>query len=196
MATVVTDREAWEPLAKVPCPCPVCDKTKKIGGIYLFPEPEQHDRYANNRYWIEAHTDGEDGPVVYMKVWRTDGKAIRSWADMQRIKNEIAGPEAEAVELLPAESRLMDTENCYWLWVAPEGGLANVGIPWPRAIYEEHQRSKNANLYDGPSTATPTPQRGNRPSARSRAPGQCPHSPRPLQADASTANRLHSLGGK
>jgi len=36
---------------------------------------------------------------------------------LQRIKNEIVGPEHEAVELFPAESRLVDTSNQYHLWV-------------------------------------------------------------------------------
>jgi hypothetical protein len=35
---------------------------------------------------------------------------------MQRIKNEILGPEEEAMELYPTESRLMDTANQYHLW--------------------------------------------------------------------------------
>lgn len=47
--------------------------------------------------------------------WR-DRAPIRDWRIGQRVKNEVAGPEWEAVELYPAESRLMDEANEYWLW--------------------------------------------------------------------------------
>jgi hypothetical protein len=46
-----------------------------------------------------------------------DKEAIRDWRHFQRIKNEIVGPENEAVELFPAESRLVDGANQYHLWV-------------------------------------------------------------------------------
>jgi hypothetical protein len=42
------------------------------------------------------------------------------WRDYQRIKNELVGPEHEAVELFPAESRLVDTADQYHLWVATD----------------------------------------------------------------------------
>jgi len=35
----------------------------------------------------------------------------------QQIKNEIIGPEYEATELYPAESRLVDSSEEYHLWV-------------------------------------------------------------------------------
>jgi hypothetical protein len=44
---------------------------------------------------------------------RLDGQAIHDWRELQRIKNEIVGDEIEAVELYPAESRLLDTANWY-----------------------------------------------------------------------------------
>jgi len=39
------------------------------------------------------------------------------WRDFQRIKNELVGPEHEALQLFPSESRLVDTGNEYHLWV-------------------------------------------------------------------------------
>jgi hypothetical protein len=39
------------------------------------------------------------------------------WRDLQRIKNELIGPECEGFELYPAESRLVDTANQYWIWI-------------------------------------------------------------------------------
>ncbi len=40
----------------------------------------------------------------------------RDWRHFQKIKNELLGPEEEAVELYPAESRLVDLSNEYSLW--------------------------------------------------------------------------------
>ena len=35
------------------------------------------------------------------------------------MQNELVGDECEAIELYPAESRLVDTANQYWLWCFP-----------------------------------------------------------------------------
>lgn len=76
--------------------------------------------YENNRYVVWTRTDPESG-VLWLSIRRQDRLPIRDWRDLQRIKNDIAGPEREAVELFPAESRLVDTSNQFHLWVAPAG---------------------------------------------------------------------------
>lgn len=53
----------------------------------------------------------------HLSIKRLDKAPIKEWRDMQEIKNELVGPEWEAVELYPAESRLVDTANQYHLWV-------------------------------------------------------------------------------
>jgi len=58
---------------------------------------------------------------VWLEVVPRDGRPVRRWRDLQRIKNELMGPEREAVEVFPAESRLHDPANAYDLWVAPKG---------------------------------------------------------------------------
>ena len=42
---------------------------------------------------------------------------IRDWQIFQAIKNEVVGPEFEAIELYPAHSRLMDAANKYHLYI-------------------------------------------------------------------------------
>ena len=39
------------------------------------------------------------------------------WRDFQRIKNELIGPQFDAIELYPAEDRLVDTSNQYYMFV-------------------------------------------------------------------------------
>lgn len=60
------------------------------------------------------------GEVVHLAVRNVEGTGI-SWADKQRIKNEIAGYERTAVEVFPAARDLVDEANMYHLWILPEG---------------------------------------------------------------------------
>lgn len=61
--------------------------------------------------------------MVYLSIKRRFTKeVIRDWRHLQKIKNELVGPENEAVELFPAESRLVDTSNQYHLWVLKDAG--------------------------------------------------------------------------
>lgn len=55
--------------------------------------------------------------MLHLSIKRRDKNPIRDWRDFQRIKNELIGPDHEAVELYPAEARLVDTANQYHLWV-------------------------------------------------------------------------------
>lgn len=42
-----------------------------------------------------------------------------TWPEMQRIKDEIAGPEATAVEVYPPQTEIVDQADMYHLWVLP-----------------------------------------------------------------------------
>jgi hypothetical protein len=58
------------------------------------------------------------------------------WRDLQRIKNDLVGPECEAVQLFPAESRLVDTSNQYHLYVCNDPAH-RVGFGYgERLVYE------------------------------------------------------------
>jgi hypothetical protein len=76
--------------------------------------------WANNKYVVIARRY-PDGAVMHLSIRRADRRAARDWRDFQRIKNDIAGPGTEAVELFPAEDRLVDTANQYHLWCMPPG---------------------------------------------------------------------------
>ena len=73
--------------------------------------------YQNDTYAVEVI---QAPPFVHLDIRRLDGEPCKSWRDFQRIKNELVGPEHEAVELFPAEGRLVDTANQYHLWVAAD----------------------------------------------------------------------------
>ena len=62
---------------------------------------------------------GTDGGMIQLGISSLDGSARHDWRDFQAIKNQLAGPECEAFELYPAESRLLDPSNYYTLWCFP-----------------------------------------------------------------------------
>jgi len=96
-------------------------------GDKLIAELEASELWKNNRYTVQA-TRREDGSVIELSIRRNDRRAARDWREFQRIKNEIAGRDVEAVELFPAEDRLMDTANQYFLWCLPPGEKFPMGF--------------------------------------------------------------------
>lgn len=63
----------------------------------------------------DQHGFGPNTPT-YLSIKRRDREPISDWRAMQKIKNAIVGDEWEAVEIYPAESRLVDTANQYHLF--------------------------------------------------------------------------------
>ncbi len=79
--------------------------------------------FINSRYQVNVRILGEKPPfgfMAHLSIKRRDKAPIRNWRDLQRIKNEICGEHCEAVEIFPAEGRLVDTSNQYHLWVFRE----------------------------------------------------------------------------
>lgn len=70
--------------------------------------------FQNDTYVVDVFRDGD---FIHLDIRRHDQQPCTSWSDMQEIKNQIVGPEHEAIELFPAESRLVDMANQYHLYV-------------------------------------------------------------------------------
>lgn len=74
--------------------------------------------WANNLYAVLIRPfvadDGEE--VIHLAI-RTASNLEPPWRDMQRIKNEICGVEATAVQVMPPESELIDEADMYHMWV-------------------------------------------------------------------------------
>lgn len=75
--------------------------------------------FMNNRYIVQVFTNKMRNFKLYDKILirRSDSKPIYSWQDLFRIKNEIFGPEVEAIQFFPPVSKLVDEANLYWLWI-------------------------------------------------------------------------------
>jgi len=91
----------------------------------LIEEQLRDEIWLNNLYQVNVRfimTKDNWPAMLHLSIKSRDKSPIRDWRHMQRIKNEIAGVENEAVELYPAESRLVDTANQYHLWALAEAG--------------------------------------------------------------------------
>ena len=88
-------------------------------------EKWREENYLNNRYSVQIsdysawlHGVGHD-QVVHLWIRHHTGVMPHSWSDLQRIKNEIVGPEYLALEVYPRMSELTDEANIAHLWVMP-----------------------------------------------------------------------------
>lgn len=75
---------------------------------------KQQAVWANNLYQVNIEYMPEDR--AHLIVRRLDKQAIHSWQHFQEIKNQLLGPECEAVECYPKESQLVDEKHHYHLW--------------------------------------------------------------------------------
>lgn len=82
--------------------------------------------WKNNLYVVQVFP--KPNGITLLMVRRNDAAPIRSWSDMQRIKNELMGDHRVAVEIYPAESDVVDQANMYHLWVYPDGVRLSFGL--------------------------------------------------------------------
>jgi hypothetical protein len=115
----------WLPFAEVPL-----DKV-----LAAYPEERREivrasmgdsKMYVNNKYQVTVKRimDPDDPAqkkirALQMTINSIDLEPVHDWREIQRIKNAVAGEECEAVQLFPAESRLVDANNSTYLFCAP-----------------------------------------------------------------------------
>lgn len=102
----------WEPMQPAVLPGgPISELIEK--------QPGYVGVFKNNLYQVtyseEQHSSF--GTVAWLIIRRLDSEAVHDWRHFQRIKNELCGEECEAIEIYPAESRLVDESNQYHLFV-------------------------------------------------------------------------------
>ena len=147
----------WEPLVKTSTP------KRAIAWKHLVEEFGVAKQYAKNllrymdsmTYWQNStyfvstkkrngHGSYDFAKETYNGVWtgesmwisfhRHDREPVIDWRDMQNSKNDVAGPEWEAIQIFPSESRLMDTANEYHMFAF--NGELPIGFFIGRAIQE------------------------------------------------------------
>ena len=89
--------------------------------VLLKAEYESAELWTNNQYQVLVRRHPQ---YTHLNIRRRDGEAIfRDWRHFQEIKNQLVGAEYEAVELYPAESRLVDTSNSYHLFASNDAAF-------------------------------------------------------------------------
>ena len=80
------------------------------------------DAYVNNVVSVQVYRrDTGWGLVTHLAVRRHDEQEIAGWDLLQRVKNEVAGENAIAVEVYPKKSELKDLAPMRHLFVLPVG---------------------------------------------------------------------------
>lgn len=130
---------------------------------YLVLVREQFDARMLERltetFGYEDPPRGEPiGRIWHLSIRRNDNQPMRDWRELQRIKNELTHPEADAVELFPAESRKVDTANQFHLWVFMDDAERPVSsrvLPFGWLAREVSDRSSHPEHYQSGATQRP-----------------------------------------
>jgi hypothetical protein len=88
--------------------------------------------------------NGFDLPMIHLSIKRVDRGVIRDWRVFQEIKNALVGPECEAIELYPAESRLVDSANQYHLWCFADPSI-RVPVGYTERLVDDKPFGKSIN---------------------------------------------------
>lgn len=110
--------------------------------------------FMNNLYQVNVYAGIPVSPtskVYWLSIKLRSRNVVTNWRDLQRIKNEIIGPEHEAVQLFPAESRLVDTSNQYHLWVLANEQQFPFGYVRREVAHGSHNGSKQEPFTDPPA---------------------------------------------
>jgi hypothetical protein len=93
---------------------------EQLDEVFAAVQSEGSEIWANDLYQVHVirwpARPPIPHPVVQLSIRRLDRQAARDWRHFQQIKNDLVGPECEAIELYPAESRLVDTATQFHLW--------------------------------------------------------------------------------
>ena len=139
----------WTEFQAAECPIPSIKMLKRQGmkkseALAFQQWFRKGKTYLNSIYQVQLRDHHAEGwpRMVWLSIKRRDKEPIRDWRDLQRIKNELIGPENEAIELFPAESRLVDTSNQYHLYALKERGQRfPFGMNDGRAVLSHEQVS-------------------------------------------------------
>jgi hypothetical protein len=115
----------WRPLQRVGAEPPAPALVRAWSQEFGIDEAEARRRivaysetvelWANDLYQVEVERNAAEASAR-INIRRRDGFVGRDWRHFQQIKNEVVGAECEAVELYPAETRLVDTSNKFTLF--------------------------------------------------------------------------------
>lgn len=103
---------------------------------------ERAEVWVNSHYQVNVYRGADadelvhvpelQGRCTWLSIKRRDKKPVNSWQDFQTIKNVLVGEGCDAIQIYPAEERLMNTANQYHLICLPEDTSLPFG--WKRRV--------------------------------------------------------------
>lgn len=84
--------------------------------------------YRNKVFCVLSRSTS--GMAIHLAIASLSGERP-TWWEAQRIKNDLAGEDATAVEVYPPQTEVVDEADMYHLWVLPE--------PLPFSIYRDRK---------------------------------------------------------
>ena len=128
---------SWTPFARAYMDFdadPLLRDPKQLAEVKRAQDAGEVEYWRNNLYHAQVNhgqqvlADHEGfARIVWISYRRVMRASLpRDWRDIQRLKNELVGPEREAVELFPRETRLVDESDQFHLWV-----LADIKLQFP-----------------------------------------------------------------
>ena len=122
---------------------------------HLAPEQRPKVVWRNNLFEVSLrvqhmHNASDLPTVAELSIRRLDRLPIdyNHWRTLQRIKDELLGPEFDAAALHPCAERLVDLENVYRLYAMPLGLRLPFGDP-TRAVTWDAATPSNGPLSEG-----------------------------------------------
>lgn len=115
----------------------------------LLRQLQADEIWMNDEYQVNIDKGAAHGfpgvRVWHLSIKRRDKAPLHDWRDLQAIKSALCGPEVEAIELYPAESRVVDTVNQYHLWafMPKEDGdeLPRVPLGWTAGLVMDEAKN-------------------------------------------------------
>lgn len=85
--------------------------------------------FVNNKYMVMIYDNAQTthGPAIQVLIQNHKNTPLKNhWREIQNIKNSIFGEEVTAIEYFPAESKLIDNYNIYWIFIFPDGIIPHI----------------------------------------------------------------------
>lgn len=128
---------AWTPFERAHFSTPVTFELPGLIQNHETAESIEHQLtketvWLNSRYQVYVIENVPNGfgmlGITWLSIRNQTRDARHDWRDLQRIKNELCGPDRDAVEIYPAEYRLHDTSDQFHLFVFPAGKSFPLGF--------------------------------------------------------------------
>lgn len=107
----------------------------KLRQVYNGVEHYENDLYDVSKRSLTSGFFIGDSPYIILGIINRDQTARHDWREFQQIKSMLAGKDWEGIELYPAESRLVDPSNEFFLWCVPAGVL-KYGLTGGRRVWK------------------------------------------------------------